>query len=140
MDNKVLILRFIQAHFTGTLATADPKGIPDAATVDFAVDEKNLNLIFNTAEDSLKYRNLSLNPRVCVVFSDANNVTIKYYGFAHLAEGADAEYLEGVYEKSLVHRVWKNAANYKIFKITPVSVKYTNYTSNPPRIVELKFD
>lgn len=93
MDNKLLIVRFIQAHFTGTIATSDLEGAPDASTVDFAVNDEDASLLFNTNADSLKYRNLELNPKVCAVFSDANNVTVKYYGLAHLALAEEAEYL-----------------------------------------------
>lgn len=137
MDPKPLIKNFIHYHFTGTIATADLKGEPHAATIDFAICD-DLSLLFNTDVASKKYKNLSENLQICAVFSDSNHITVKYYGVARELAGEEAIEWQDKYDKSVVKRSWK-IGDYRLFKVTPTYIRYSNYTNIPPKEYEISF-
>lgn len=72
-----------------TIATAGPDGEPDASTVFFA--GSGLDLYFNTSKESIKIRNIQVNPRVAIAMqtnpepkTDREISGIQYYGIAKI--------------------------------------------------------
>lgn len=136
-EEKTIFIKFIEHHNIGTLVTVDQEGNPHGATIDFVVDE-NLNLLFNTALISKKYRNLEKNPNVCVVFSDNSNITLQYQGKVKELEGHLAKHYQEIYDNSTVRKLWKIDV-FKLFRIEPTYVRYSNYLNYPPKIKEIEF-
>ncbi len=137
MGNKIIIVRFIEDHNIGTLATADENGNAHAATLDFVVDT-DLNLLFHTAVISKKHRNISKNPNVCAVFSDDHFITVQYFGVVKELEGAEERKFQELYDKVTVRRLWKIDV-FKLFRVEPKIVKYSNYANYPPKVEEIEF-
>lgn len=73
-DDKAHVARFLSNHNIGTLATADAKARPHAATIYFTVDDR-LEFYFVTKEDTAKHRNLQENPWASLAVYEADSQT-----------------------------------------------------------------
>ena len=78
-----------------TIATASADGEPDASTVYFS--NIGLDIYFNTARDSQKVRNISVNPRVAITIqetsapkTDRDIRGVQYAGKATILSDAEA--------------------------------------------------
>lgn len=68
MDEKLKqkVFSFLKSQKLGVIATASPTGKPEAAVVEYMVDE-NWNIYFFTHEDTRKIKNLKENNKVAIV-------------------------------------------------------------------------
>ncbi len=81
-DNQDKIIKFLENHHVGVLATADNKAAPHAATIYFVVDD-DLNFFFVTKEKTQKHKNLQENPHVALaVYEAKSQSTVQVQGKA----------------------------------------------------------
>ena len=73
-ESEDTVRNFLQAHYSGVIATVDSVGHPYAATVYFTVDD-NFHIKFATKTETQKYKNMKENEHVAFVCSDENNQT-----------------------------------------------------------------
>lgn len=88
MIQKQDILAFLRKHSLAVLATADMKGKPQAAVVEFT-ELDDLTIIIDTFSHSRKYQNLQQNDQVAIVIGWDNNVTLQIDATAHELKGED---------------------------------------------------
>ncbi|WP_244494273.1 MULTISPECIES: pyridoxamine 5'-phosphate oxidase family protein [unclassified Ensifer] len=84
MDNaqgKKVILEFLRQHTLAVIATSHADGKPEAAAIDFSVRD-NLEIVFDTSEQTRKFENLSDRTSVALVVGWDKNITVQYEGDA----------------------------------------------------------
>lgn len=82
-EKKKIILDFIKSEKFGVVATVNDKGNPQSATMSISQTD-NLELIFQTPNNSRKYKNLKINPNVSITFgfSLKDFTTVQFEGIA----------------------------------------------------------
>lgn len=103
------------------LATASKSGKPEAATIDFAIDE-NYNVYFATRVSYRKYKNLKENPVASIVVTEAPK-TVQIDGTVTELKDEDAASVA----EMLVQRIGENhfvlkSSEWRFFKLTPVEI------------------
>lgn len=94
------IIEFLNHHHIGTLATADPTGLPDAAVIFFTVTEE-LKFAFITKENTTKSRNIQINPRAALaVYEASTQTTVQAVGTVSKIE--DQAFLHDVFTRVMV--------------------------------------
>ena len=87
--NKENVLRILKSGDIGVIATADDKGNPEAATINYFVDD-DLNLYFVTRRHTRKFQNLEKNKNIAfVVGTTTGTQTIQMNGEARKLEEKD---------------------------------------------------
>ena len=90
-------LAYLQAQPLMRFASASPKGRPDVATVVFSVDGDDIVTGGFDITKTIRYRNITKNPRATVVIDDLAGVDpwsprgIKVRGSARIESGPDGE-------------------------------------------------
>lgn len=86
-DKREHILEFLKNHNIGVLATVDPNGEPNAATIYFTVDD-DLNVSFITKTGTKKHDNLiRQNHAMLVVYEASSQTTVEIVGIASAITG-----------------------------------------------------
>jgi pyridoxine/pyridoxamine 5'-phosphate oxidase len=118
-------------------ASVAPTGAPQAAVVGFAVTD-TLEIIFDTVATSRKYRNLRDDPRVALVIGWEHEITVQLEGVADVPVGDELERVRacyfGAYPDGRERLAWPGITH---FRVRPTWVRYSDFTQNPPRIIEL---
>ncbi len=138
MKEKILgTMKTCQFCVVSTVASS---GQPQSALVGFSENEE-LELTFGTSKKSRKYKNLLKEPRVAVVFGKKDQLlTIQYEGTAKVLKGDDLHKRLNLHFQKLPFfknyldpdQVW--------FKIHPSWIRYSDSSSHPATIQELRFD
>jgi general stress protein 26 len=117
--------------------SVSPTGAPQAAVVGFAVTDE-LEIIFDTLASSRKYRNLRDDPRVALVIGWEHEITVQIEGIADVPVGDDLERVRAcyfvAYPDGRERLAWPGITH---FRVRPTWVRYSDFTQNPPRIVEV---
>jgi pyridoxine/pyridoxamine 5'-phosphate oxidase len=121
-------------------ASVAPTGAPQAAVVGFAVTDA-LEIVFDTVATSRKYRNLRDDPRVALVIGWEHEITVQIEGVADVPVGDELERVRAcyfvTYPDGRERLAWPGITH---FRVRPAWVRYSDFTQNPPRIVELSAD
>ncbi|MGB6482155.1 MAG: pyridoxamine 5'-phosphate oxidase family protein [Candidatus Acidiferrales bacterium] len=146
MINRDRLVEFMRANPLVTAAMISPDGAPQAAILGVAVSDQ-LELVFDTVDNSRKFRNVQRNGRVAVVFGAAGGYksgshderTVQYEGIADVPSG---EELKRVQEEIYFRQFPDGRERLKWEHITyvhvrPTWMRYSNYNVNPPEIVEI---
>lgn len=137
-NHRAVVLKFLKHHTLAVVATTHPNGTPEAAVVDFSVRD-DLEIVFDTFDKTRKYENLLQNPAVAFVVGWESNITVQYEGRAQLVQASDVaryqrDHIEHVpEEREFIER------GAILFKVRPQWIRYSDFTSDPPTIVELAF-
>lgn len=127
--------RFLHNHKLVALATVSASGIPSAATVYAATDEK-LNLYFITRSDTQKFRNIQENPNVSVAVTDEQTAeTVQLIGRAETVEDKKeaGKLVQALWKATLDKQSWPapvvklNSGDLTLVKITPTQLKYGDF-------------
>ena len=114
-----------------------PTGAPQAAVVGFAVSDA-LEIMFDTVASSRKCRNLLADPRVALVVGWEHEITVQIEGLADVPVGDELERVRAcyfvAYPDGRERLAWPGITH---FRVRPTWVRYSDFTQNPPRIVEL---
>lgn len=143
------LLELMRRYPLVTAATISPDGAPQAAILGVAVSDR-LELVFDTVDNSRKFRNVRHEGRIAVVFGVAGGYksgshderTVQYEGIADVPDGEELERVrDTIYFKQFPdgreRMKWPHIVH---VRVRPVWMRYSNYNENPPEIVELAGD
>ena len=138
--NKSEILSFLRAHRLAVQATASLDGAPQAAVVGYAVTD-DLELVFDTLASTRKAQNLRTNPKLAFVIGGlkkADERTVQYEGVADEPAGEELEHLKQIYYDVFPDGPTRLSWPGLIYvRVKPTWLRYSDYNSDPPVIVEL---
>jgi pyridoxine/pyridoxamine 5'-phosphate oxidase len=138
--NRAELLAFLRQSKLAVQASVAANGAPQAAVIGFAVSDR-LELVFDTLGSSRKAANLRRDPRIALVVGWDEAQTAQIEGMADEPTGAERErlkkvYLE-VYPDGVVREAWEGIT---YVRVRPTWVRYSDFRSEPPRIVEVGAD
>ncbi len=137
MIQKQDVLAFLRKHSLAVLATADMKGKPQAAVVEFA-ELDDLTIIIDTFNYSRKYKNLQQNDQVAIVVGWDNNVTLQMDATAHELKGEDLLRAKEIYfAKNERAKKWANKPEIAYFAFKPTWMRYSDVGKTPWQIEEV---
>jgi general stress protein 26 len=131
------LIEFLRRHKLAVVASAAEDGRMQAAVVGIATSDR-LEIIFDTVSSSRKYRNLSRDPRVALVVGWDAEMTVQIEGIADFPEGDELDRVRACYfvpypdGRDRLH--WPGITH---VRVRPTWLRYSDFTQNPARIVEL---
>ena len=134
------LVEFMRGHVYAVEASVADSGAPQAAVVGIVVTDA-LEIFFDTMDDSRKAANLRRSPRVAFVIGGTHaggERTVQYEGIADEPQGAELDYLQGLY----FHRFPDGRERQQLpgciyLRVRPTWIRYSNFGVTPPEIVEL---
>lgn len=120
-------------HWTVSSSAAD--GAPQSAVVGVAV-AGSLELVFDTLRSSRKAANIARSPRVSAVMW-RGAATAQIEGLADEPSGAELERIRAVYLERFPDGVARMTPETTYVRIRPTWIRTTDFSSDPPSIVEL---
>jgi general stress protein 26 len=136
------ILEFVSGHSLGVQASVSPSVTPQAAVVGFIVTD-NFELFFDTIESTRKVTNLRQNPTMAFVIgglANGDERTVQYEGVADEPKGLE---LEGLKERYFIRfpdgRDRQKWPGILYVRVRPRWVRFSNFNTTPPDIVEFAF-
>ena len=140
---RARVLAFLRSERLAVQASSAADGAPQAAVVGFAVTDA-FELVFDTLSSTRKARNLRRNARIAFVIGglgDGGERTVQYEGIADEPTGAELDRLTAAYYAVFPdgpsRRSWPGLI---YVRVRPTWLRYSDYNSNPPEIVELSGD
>lgn len=135
-DSKENIRNFLNAHYTGVLATADKSANPHTAVVFYKLED-DFGLTFGTKTETQKYHNMDDNNQVAfLVYDEKQQATLTVFG--HVEEIKDEQRKSEVYYKMIqsssetagsgtppAERLV--AGDYAVFRLLPQTIKLAVY-------------
>jgi|SRR6185369_2102391 len=133
------LLEFLRAHRLAVQASVSPASAAQAAVVGFAVSDR-FEIVFDTLSTTRKAQNLRQNPKIALVIGGVaagDERTAQYEGLADEPAGDELERLKQVYYAAYPdgpsRLAWPNLI---YVRVQPTWVRYSDYNSDPPLIVE----
>ena len=130
------LVQFLRRYKLAVVASSSAEG-PQAAVVGFAVSDA-LELVFDTLESTRKYQNLRKDPRIALVVGWDHEATAQIEGRVDFPVGAELERMRQVYfvayPDGRERLAWPGITH---VRVRPTWVRHSDYTLDPPRIVEL---
>ena len=134
------LVQFLRMYKLAVQASVTPGGAPQAAVVGFAVSDE-LEIVFDTLETTRKYRNLRADPRIALVIGWDDEVTAQIEGVADFPTGKELERVRDcyfvAYPDGRDRLAWPGITH---ARVRPTWIRYSDYTKDPPHIVELTGD
>jgi len=131
------LVAFLRRYQLAVQASVAPDGAPQAAVVGFAVSDA-LEIVFDTVATTRKVRNLRADPRIALVIGWDHEITAQIEGLADLPAGAELDRIRECYFAShpdgRARLAWPGITH---IRVRPTWVRYSDFTRDPPRIVEL---
>jgi pyridoxine/pyridoxamine 5'-phosphate oxidase len=131
------LVRFLRRSKLAVEASVAPDGAPQAAVIGVAVTDE-LELVFDTLTSSRKYRNLVADPRIALVIGWDDAATVQLEGVVDFPSGAELDRVRAcyfaVYPDGRDRLAWPGITH---ARVRPRWVRYSDFTQEPPRIVEL---
>jgi len=142
-DTTALIYSFLNKQPLMVLSTVHKKRkAPESALVAFS-QTKNLELIFQTQNDTRKYLNLQKNCSVSAVvgFSETKHITLQYEGEAkEISDKNNLEYYIKIFKKKNTpcgdRFIYHPKASF--FLISPKWIALSDYHDKKPKVIEWK--
>jgi len=130
------VLAFLRQHRLAVEATVAPDGAPQAAVVGFAVSD-DLELVFDTLTSTRKYLNLCADPRIALVIG-WDERTAQIEGLVDFPTGAELTRIREcyfvAYPDGRDRLAWPGITH---ARVRPTWLRYSDFTREPPFIVEL---
>lgn len=146
MIDRNALVKFMRSVPLVTAATLSHDGAPQAALLGVATSDQ-LELVFDTVDNSRKFGNVLRDGRIAVVFGKAGGYvsgshderTVQYQGVADVPSGAELKRVqEEIYFKQFPEgRERLKWAHITYVRVRPTWIRYTDYNANPPEIVEI---
>jgi hypothetical protein len=134
------IVGMLRRYKLAVQASVAPGGGAQAAVVGFAVSDA-LEIVFDTVETSRKYHNLCADPRVALVIGWDHAVTFQIEGIVDFPTGSELERIRQcyfvAYPDGRDRLAWPGITH---VRVRPNWIRYSDFSVNPPRIVELSAD
>lgn len=137
-DLHSTIAAFLRTRKLCVISTVNDGNQPQSALVAFS-EREDLSIVIGTFNDTRKFENLSLNPRVSIVVaSDETSVQIE--GVAMMAKGDEINACKELHlAKNPASKKYANDPRQQFFIITPTWMRFTDYAANPHVVEELHF-
>jgi hypothetical protein len=131
------LVTFIRKHRWGVQASVAAAGHPQAAVVGVAVSD-TLELVFDTLDSTRKCANLRRDPRIAFVIGWDEARTVQYQGLADEPRGEELARLQAVYFAHFADGPTRLSwPGITYFRVRPTWLRYSDFTTDPPAIVEL---
>lgn len=136
MINKNDVLEFIKKQSLAVISTVTPDHKSESAVMAYSVKD-DLTLIMSTEPNTRKYQNIQNNQYVSVVIGGLkDDPTLQIDGIAKILNT-----LEETEAKTFALAQHPELKDYlsttcKFFTISPVWLRYSDFSQNPPEIVE----
>lgn len=132
------LIAYISARQNMVIATFGEE-YPQSACVEFGND--GLTIIFDTNNDSRKFKNIQNNSKVSLVIGWEDERTVQYEGIATLLQdGPELDRLKQAYfKKSPDAQKWESTQGNVYFKVEPKWIRFTDLNVDPWAISEFKF-
>jgi pyridoxine/pyridoxamine 5'-phosphate oxidase len=132
------LYQFIQKNKLGVLASVSA-GTPQSALVGIAVTPR-LEIIFDTVQNSRKYRNLTSNGTCSLVIGWSGEQTLQYEGTAKELKPPELERNQAIYFLSHPDGPLRmNWPGISYFLIRPKWIRYSDFDQDPAVIDEFTF-
>ena len=134
------LVRFLRRYKLAVQATVsgNGNGAPQAAVIGFAVSDA-LEIVFDTTEPTRKYQNLRADPRIALVIGWDHAITAQIEGIADFPAGEELERVRdcyfAAYPDGRDRLAWPGITH---VRVRPTWVRYSDFTQDPPHIVELQ--
>jgi hypothetical protein len=133
------LLAFLRQHRVAVQASVSDAGGAQAAVVGIAVTDR-FEIVFDTLSSSRKAQNLRRNPKLAFVIGgliEGDERTAQYEGVADEPSGDELERLKQAYYKVYTDGPSRLTWPGLIYvRVRPTWVRYSDYTVDPPQIVE----
>ena len=133
------LLAFLRQHRVAVEASVSDAGGAQAAVVGIAVTDR-FEIVFDTLSSSRKAQNLRRNPKLALVIGgliEGDERTAQYEGVADEPAGDELERVKqeyySVYTDGPSRLTWPGLI---YVRVRPTWVRYSDYTVDPPQIVE----
>jgi general stress protein 26 len=137
---KAELFQFIRGHKYGVQASISATGAPQAAVVGLIVTPE-LELFFDTLTTSRKCHNLRRDPRFACVIGWDDARTVQYEGIADEPHGSELEQLAAAYFEAFPDGLERRQLpDITYFRARPRWIRYSDFRSAEPRIVEFEFE
>ncbi|MFN8396313.1 MAG: pyridoxamine 5'-phosphate oxidase family protein [Bacteroidia bacterium] len=133
MISKEDLYQFMRRQPLAVVASVNAQGLPESAVVGIAVTPQ-LEIVFDTVNDTRKYANLLLQPR-CSIVIGWEQVTVQLEGFARLLGGSEDENFRECYYASYPDGIdrmlnWPGLVH---FVVQPSWIRYSDF--GEPRLI-----
>ena len=136
------ILGFLRGHSLGVQASVSPSVTPQASVVGFIVTD-SFELFFDTVESTRKVANLRQNSTIAFVIgglANGDERTVQYEGVADEPKGLELEQLkERYFVRFPEGRHRQSWPGILYLRVRPRWVRFSNFNTTPPDIVEFTF-
>lgn len=133
------LLSFLRGHRIAVEASVQSGGAPRAAVVGFAVSDE-LEIVFDTVDTTRKYASLRADPRIALVVGWDAERTAQLEGIADFPAGEELDRLRecyfATYPDGRERMAWPGITH---IRVRPTWARFSDFTVDPPRIVELTF-
>lgn len=134
---RTQLVAFLRRYKLAVQASIAPGGQPQAAVVGFAVSDA-LEIVFDTVDTTRKHANLRADPRIALVIGWDHEITAQIEGVVDFPTGAELERIRAcyfvAYPDGRDRLAWPGITH---VRVRPTWVKYSDFTQDPPKIIEL---
>ena len=121
------LLAFLRAQKWAVEASVSVHGAPQAAAIGIAITE-DLEIVFDTFDDSRKAENLRRNPKIALVVGWDNGVTIQIEGTTDEPQGDERDRLRAAYFERFPDGEARAAAgNVAYFRVRPTWIRVSDF-------------
>jgi len=134
------LVRFLRRYRLAVQASVGPDRAPQAAVVGFGVGDA-LEIVFDTLTTTRKYKNLVADPRIALVIGWDHEITAQVEGVVDFPTGDELARVREIYFAAYPdgrdRLAWPGITH---ARVRPTWVRYSDFTRDPPLIVELGGD
>ncbi|PIQ79631.1 hypothetical protein COV81_01505 [Candidatus Peregrinibacteria bacterium CG11_big_fil_rev_8_21_14_0_20_41_10] len=144
IENKAKVLAFLRQNPLTTISTISAiSQKPQSALVAFCETE-NLELIFETYNFTRKNSNLKANANTSFVigWDPIKHINVQYEGVASPIPAVDLPYYKAVFltKNTPCTEEYINNPLAQLYKVSPIWLRYSDYTQTPAEVFEIDFD
>ena len=134
------LVRLLREDRLAVVSTVAADGAPQSAVVGCAIGD-DLEIVFDTLEQTRKARNLRRDPRVSVVIGWDRDRTAQIDGLADFPTGAEGERIRALYFQAYPdgrdRLAWPGITH---VRVRPRWIRWSDFTRQPPFIFEAEAD
>jgi len=131
------LVQFLRRYRLAVEASVAPGGAPQAAVIGFGVSD-TCEIVFDTVTTTRKYGNLAADPRIALVIGWDHEATAQIEGVVDFPTGAELARVRDVYFAAYPdgrdRLAWAGITH---ARVRPTWVSFSDFTKDPPLIVEL---
>lgn len=135
--NKDQILEFIKKQTLAILSTATPTGKTESAVMAIATGD-SWEIYMSTENNTRKVPILQANNQASLIIGGLGSPSIQIDGHCYVASGSDADLVKN--QILMIHPDTKDylTATSVFLKFVPSWLRYSDFSQNPPTIVEME--